>query len=426
MSRRRWVLRGMVAFLGVVVFGVGWGLSRLRTQGLADRLAREVQSLPTGPFPRPVAGAVAVPGTFADAAVAPLATLTEALRRAPDAEVCRAVREGDKPWAEVTPLCTHALEQSRAPLHGLLHATDATSAAPLPGWGALEGPERASSASRDYGVVLFAAKLAALELRERLAAGDVAGAMEDCVGLLGLARDLSYGTSTLGRGVGIGVSDRAFRGCVAVADAGSPGVKEALRHAVQAVEQGMPAFQDTVRAWSVATLLRGFGAFLGPRLGTLPLGAQRIAQTGSPPRSFSPRETFWLKDFWHRAQDRMDGFVEASGFSLARRFAALDALGSAQTHAFNPIGREAYPDIHLLALVDQRSRDELGLLRCAIAVDTARSGKGAWPKAADLPVADCGENPGPRYRLEEKKGALELTDSAAARGDLTVVLHPGP
>lgn len=394
-----------------------WAMGRLRTHALADGLALKVAALKVHSFARASHATPALSGSFADRATEPLLALAAAALRSDDVELCRAVRKGEQPYSSVSALCAEALRLASPALEALLLATHAISAAPPEGLGPLDDP-RLPLYGEGFSAVRYAGKLAALRIREELARGQTGSAVDTCVDLQGVARDLTYGTGLPGRAAVADLSEVIFFSCVAALQAASPEDQEAAGQKFAVIAQGFSPLTAALSDWGTVELLKTYGPFLGERLAHLPEGARRLAHRGEPPHSFSLKGTFLVKDAWHREQRRMEGLVFAASLSPNKRYPRIAELSRGQ-HSFNPLAGAPLPDEVLrVCEEDGRARAELRFLQAVTVASAFHARHHAWPSLEVLKTAGGGE-----LTLQTRGPLALLLDDSAPRGGLEVELH---
>src|SRR6516225_4181164 len=217
-ARRARFLALLVVGAGSIALGVlTW---RTSTAGPSRRLVRDIQSRAEAHFPRPGHVATPTPGTFGAAAAGPWDGLAEREALSVDVELCRAVRDGEQPFSTASPGCLREMAGASAELAGLLEATHRSEAGPVPGLGTLDDTPDG--------------------LRAELDTGQAPQALATCVDLLALARDASWGAGLAGRLPAVGVTEVAFRPCVAAIDAAPADSRQAAGEALRRVEAGTP------------------------------------------------------------------------------------------------------------------------------------------------------------------------------------------
>ena len=240
--RRPWARRAR--FLALLVVGAGsialgvltW---RTSTAGPSRRLVRDIQSRAEAHFLRPSHVANPVPGTFGATAGGPWDALTEPEALSVDVELCRAVRDGEQPFSTASPSCLREMAGASAEVAGLLEATHRSEAGPVPGLGTLDDSP-AGARARSWSTLPYAAKLVALRSRAELDTAQAPQALATCVDLLAVARDASWGTGLAGRLPAAGVTEVAFRPCVAAIDATPAEARLSAVEALRRIEAGTP------------------------------------------------------------------------------------------------------------------------------------------------------------------------------------------
>ncbi|MGZ6071773.1 MAG: hypothetical protein ACXWK8_11185 [Myxococcaceae bacterium] len=405
-----------VTALVALVGGLAWRTSRA---GPSRALRHDLEDRARARFPRPPQVQPPEPGTFGALAAAPWDALAALEAASADVELCRAVRDGEQPFETLTPSCRRELEASAGPLAALLGATRAAEAGPPPGLGTLDEPTPPGR-PRGWSTLPYAGKLGALRLRERVAAGDIAGAVGVCVDLLALARDASWGTGLAGRLPALAVQEVAFRPCVAVLDAAPGEMKRAAAGALGRAEEGTPAFSAVLKEYALGARAQAFAPYLGSTEG-LPPRVREWARENGPGGPTDWRFTLSLGDAWHRIDARLAAAVEAAALPMPGRADRLDVLAEGERPWTNRGASYALPQLGRAARSDARARAQLHLLRGAVAADLLRASRGTWPTAAELGAA---LGAGSALGIEVNGRAATLVDPSVPRGELAVTLLP--
>jgi hypothetical protein len=404
--------------MAAVVVLVGVALWRTSTAGPARTLRRDLEARASARFPRPAHVQAPEPGTFGAGAAQPWDALGELEGASADVELCRAVRDGERPFDALSPSCRRELEASAGPMQALLAATHAAAAGPPPGLGTLDVPAP-SGRPRGWSTLPYAGKLGALRIRERLAAGDAAGAVRVCLDLQALARDASWGAGLAGRLPALAVEEVAFRPCAAALDTAPPEVKRSAAGALTRVEQGTPAFASILGEYALGARARAFAPYLGAQA-ALPGQVATWARENEPGGPTDWRFTLALGDAWHRIDARLAAAVEAAALPMPARAERLDVLAAGERPWINPRAAFALPQLGRIARSDARARAQLGLLRGAVEVDLFRSEKGRWPTRSELDAALGG---GGSIAIEAQGETATLVDPAVPRGELALTVR---
>ena len=400
----------------VVVVAVA--LWRTSITGPARTLRREIQARATSRFPRPPHVAAPEAGTFGERAGAPWDVLAALEAASTDVELCRAVREGEQPFEALTPSCRRELKASAAPLAALFTATHAAEAGPPEGLGTLDVPFPPGR-PRGWSTLPYAAKVGALRMRELLSQGDVDGAVALCLDLQGLARDASWGTGLAGRLPALTVEEVAFRPCAAALDGARVPLKRSAAEALARVDAGTPSFSDVLREYALGARAQAFAAYLGTPDG-LPPQVVAWGRENAPKGRTDWRFTLALGDAWHRIDARLAAAVDAGALPMPRRADRLDVIAAGERPLLNPRAAFAFPQLGRAARSDARARDQLRLLRGALAADLGRAEKGRWPTSAEL----TGALGGAPVVVEVHEDVATLVDPAVPRGELSVSVRP--
>jgi hypothetical protein len=405
--------------VAVVAVAVAVGMWRTSTAGPARALRRDILARAGMRFPRPPHVPSPLPATFAEGAAAPWSVLATLEASSADVELCRAVRDGEQPFDALSDSCRRELRSASEPLAALLLATHAAEAGPPPGLGTLDAPTPLER-PRSWSTLPYAAKLGALRMRQLLAQGDLAGAVEVCLDLQGLARDASWGTGLAGRAPALTVEEVAFRPCAAALDVAPVGVKRSAMVALGRVEDGTPSLQVVLREYALGARAQAFAPYLGAPE-NLPPQVIAWARENAPKGRTDWRFALALGDAWHRIDARLESAVAAAALPMPERAERLDVIAAGERPWLNPRAAFALPQLGRVARSDARARAQLRLLRAAVAADAFRTEQGRWPSAAELAAA-LGSGTVPV--IEVHGDVATLVDPTVPRGELAVSVRP--
>ena len=409
--RTWWALFAVAVVLTVLVVAI----SRTSTAGPARALRRDLAARAAARFPRPVQVEPPVPGTFGQGAAEPWDSLAALEASSTDMELCRAVREGEQPFASLSPSCRRELQGAAAAVDALLAATHAAEAGPPPGLGTLDGPTPPSR-PRGWSTLPYAGKLGALRIRQLLAEEDLSAAVKVCVDLQALARDASWGTGLAGRLPALAVEEVAFRPCAAALDWASPEVKRGASVALARVEQGTPSLAVVMHEYALGARAQAFAPYLG-RMDGLPEQVAAWARDNAPVDRTDWRFTLALGDAWHRVDARLAAAVQASALPMPERAERLDVIAAGERPWLNPQATFSLPQLGRAARSDARARAQLRLLRGAVAADLFRDDRGRWPTGAELTAA---LGSGDALDVEAHGDSATVVDPGVPRGELAV------
>ena len=409
--RTWWALFAVAVVLTVLVVAI----SRTSTAGPARALRRDLAARAAARFPRPVQVEPPVPGTFGQGAAEPWDSLAALEASSTDMELCRAVREGEQPFASLSPSCRRELQGAAAAVDALLAATHAAEAGPPPGLGTLDGPTPPSR-PRGWSTLPYAGKLGALRIRQLLAEEDLSAAVKVCVDLQALARDASWGTGLAGRLPALAVEEVAFRPCAAALDWASPEVKRGASVALARVEQGTPSLAVVMHEYALGARAQAFAPYLG-RMHGLPEQVAAWARGNAPVDRTDWRFTLALGDAWHRVDARLAAAVQASALPMPERAERLDVIAAGERPWLNPQATFSLPQLGRAARSDARARAQLRLLRGAVAADLFRDERGRWPTGAELTAA---LGSGDALDVEAHGDSATVVDPGVPRGELAV------
>ncbi|HET9037564.1 MAG TPA: hypothetical protein VFN45_15240 [Myxococcaceae bacterium] len=400
-----------IGLLGVVLAVVMW---RTSTVGPARELRTDLAARASTRFPRPAQVEPPEPGTFGERAGAPWDALAALEASSADVELCRAVREAEQGFEDLSPSCRRELEAAAGPLAALLAATHAAEAGPPAGLGTLDAPTPPGH-PRAWSTLPYAGKLGALRIRQLLSRGETAQAVQVCIDLQALARDASWGAALAGRLPALVVDEVAFRPCAAALDAAPTAVKRSAAGALARVEQGTPTFAAVMREYALGARAQAFAPYLGQLEGISPQIAT-WARENAPAGRTDWRFTLALGDAWHRIDARLDEAVKAAALPMPERAERLDVIAAGERPWVNRRAAFAFPQLGRAARSDARARAQLHLLRAAVAADLARSETGRWPSAAELATALGGG----ATLIESHGDVATLADPTVPRGELAL------
>ncbi len=416
--------RTRLALLLLLALGVAWlGFLAWRadTTFLRRRLVRDIRALAGADYPRAVQTPPVLPGRFGARAADAWTALGQLEANSRDVEFCRAVRDGETAVQEAPESCRRELSLGESALGQLLRATHAEAAGPPSGLGALDVPATTPDA-RTFVTAGYAARMAALRLREELAAGQADVAMATCLDVLGLARDTGWGTALEGRLAALTVAAVAFGPCAAAVDAASLPAKRQAALALARISEGTPPLVETLSEWSTAVRAHLFAPYLKEALETLPEAVRTWALERAVPARPGLSEAVAFGSIWHSLQSRLDAAVEAARLPWPQAASRLHALSASKEAAFLALGRLDFPDLGSVALSDAHARRELLLLRRAAEVGALQAETGAWPRPEAL-QGELRTSPAAPFTLEDRGTEAVLLDATSARGPLEVHLR---
>jgi hypothetical protein len=417
-------LRASVLLLIVVASGLLLVLAwRTSTRGLGRALQQDIRNRAEAHFRRPPHVPEPVPGTFGALAAEGWDALTALQGGSSDVELCRAVRDGEQPVTAESMNCRRDGKAAAQPLTVLLAATHSVEAGPPPGLGTLDVPVPLGR-PRSWSTLTYAARLAALRIREQLAQGDAAAALSTCVDLQAVARDASWGAGLAGRLPGVAAGEVALRPCAAAIDAAPLEAKREAARKLALVEEGTADPSTVFAEYALGVRAQAFAPWV-PDAGGLPEQVQEWARQGAAGQPFDLRGALLLGDAWHRIDGRLRDVVEAARLPVEARVQRLDALSQGEHSGVNPWVRYALPQLGRVARTDARARAEMRLLRRSLAADLFRAEQGRWPSERELPAGLGPTADGP-LRIEIVGDAATLIDPSVPRGELAVTVHADP
>ncbi|WP_309894696.1 hypothetical protein [Archangium sp.] len=379
------VVAGTLLLLLLLLAGAYWRLTR-RSHEAVDALVAEAQELAQRRWPRPSHMDTPTPGTFAQA-IGPLMPELLRLHKAepkldePLSTKCREVRDGKRPLAELPGECREALERGRSLMQRALLTSRTEEAGPPEGLQTLSDPKHPSA---DSGLIALQHihKLAALDIRFQLEAGQTEAALETCLDGLALARDVGHGTGLVGAMVSAAGHGQLFHPCAEALRRASPTGQKKATAALRRIREGLNPFELAMREESIAGPLMAFGRlFDHDQLAALPAGAKATALQGTPeldvqiPVFGTPLMRHALLAF-RRFEQQQVTVVE---LPPSARGARLQALHKSMEDSWNPIVKLAIPDFGKFAARVDQQRARLDLLLALALVKQHRAESGAWP-----------------------------------------------
>jgi hypothetical protein len=382
------LVAGTLLLVLLLLAGAYWRLTR-RSHEAVETMVAEAQAIAGRHWPRPSHTDTPTPGTFAQA-LGPLMPELIRLRKAepqleePVTEKCRDVREGKRPLAELPRECREALERGRSLMQRILLTSRTEEAGPPEGLQVLSDP-RHPSADSGLMALQYIQKLAALEIRHQLEAGQTEAALETCLDGLALARDTGHGTGLIGAMISVSGHSILFRPCADVLQRVSPSGHEKATIALRRIREGMNPFEVAMHEESLVLPLMAFGGlFDRDQLEALPAGARAIAIQGMPsmgveiPPVVGPVLMHHALLEYRSFEQKLIPLVE---LPHTARGARLQALREAVEDSWNPIVRMGGSDYGKFAARVDEQRAWLDLLLALALVEQHRARHGTWPTA---------------------------------------------
>jgi hypothetical protein len=380
------LVAGTLLLVLLLLAGAYWRLMQ-RSNEAIDTLVSEAQDLAGRRWPRPSHTDAPTPGTFAQA-LGPLMPELIRLQKAeprleePVTEKCREVRDGKRPLAELPRECREALERGRSLMQRTLLTSRTEEAGPPDGLHALSDPGH-PSADSGFIALQHIQKLAALEFRHQLEAGQTEAALETCLDGLALTRDTGHGTGLLGAMVSVSGYSILFRPCADVLQRGSPSAHEKAAVALRRIREGMNPFSESMHEESIVGPLMAFGRLLDrAQLEALPAGARAIATRGMSdmgaevPPVIGP---ILMRDALIEFRGFEQKLVPLVELPHPARGPRLRALHQAVEHSWNPIVWMGSPNFGKFAARVDEQRARLDLLLALALVERHRAEHGTWP-----------------------------------------------
>ena len=398
-SPRVWKLCAAILLAGALSVAGLFLQRRLELSRLEDRLVEEALALDSARFARPTHVAPALPGSFGERAAAHLEKLEAAQAQLGaltviEERLLASVLRGAQPATAASPRLQATLAENRGALLGLLEATHAEAARPV---ASLAAPELDETA---VATVSLAARLVALEIVDRVEAGQATEALGRCVDGLALARDLSYGSALQGRMLATAVTGRLLTPCARALDAAPAEAKREALHQLEAIRDATPGFAATLGEERTVMIVTAFGAGLSSEtVERLPPRFRATAE-GVAARTLAGHDHPEGSRFLIRASlpaIRGAWLALAAADSLGKTERAREWLGIRQRLAAsgNPIVKVAAPvlDPTFFDARDRLARTQVELLIHAAALDLRRARSGRWPVTLAELGTEVGLNP---------------------------------
>jgi len=381
------VVAGTLLLVLLLLAGAYWRLTR-RSHEEIDALVADAQQLAQRRWPRPSHVDTPTPGTFAQA-LGPLMPELLRLHKAeprldePLATKCREVRDGKRPLTELPGECRESLERGRSLMQRTLLTSRTEEAGPPEGLQTLSDPKHPSA---DSGLIALQHihKLAALDIRFQLEAGQTEAALETCLDGLALARDVGHGTGLIGAMVSVSGHNILFRPCAEALRRASPTGQKKATAALRRIREGLNPFEMAMREESIAGPLMAFSRLFDPdQLAALPAGAKATALHGTPELDVQI-PVFGIPLMRHaliayrRFEQQHVPLVELPPSARGTR---LQALHKSMEDSWNPIVKLAIPNFGKYAARVDEQRAWLDLLLALALVEQHRAESGSWPTA---------------------------------------------
>ncbi|MGZ3460315.1 MAG: hypothetical protein ACXU86_17645 [Archangium sp.] len=389
-SRLRTLLTLVASALFLVMllaFGARWKLNQ-RSHAAGDVLVAEARALTLASerVTRPPHTDEPLPGTLAEA-LGPLmpevVRLYDSQPKPPEpvSQACAEVREGKRPLAELPRECREALEQGRPLMQRVLRTSRAEAGGLPEGLRALDDPHHPN---QRVGMVALQniLKLAALDIRFQLEAGQADAALETCLDGLALARDLAAGSTLLGAMVSAAGHGILFPPCSEALNHASLKDVQRAEVALRHIREGQAPLSSALRYERVYMPLAVAGWQLDRgQLEALPAGARALATQNLATLDIPPVVgPLLLRHAWLKMMELTGQAMPLMDLPAAQRSARLAAVAKAAGNSLNPLLRMDWPDYERYAARADKQRAQLDLL-LALAVEKVRRGESrVWPE----------------------------------------------
>jgi hypothetical protein len=356
----------------------------LRTGPVAQRLVREAQDLERATHPRPAHVPSPGPGTFAQAVQPHLDALVSAYGTKPQltgdlAQRCREVADGKVAPEALAPECRQVLERDRALMRHVLAATHVQEGGLPEGLDVLSDPNHPYQ-RHGLPVLLHPVRLAAMEMRLLLAAGQAEQAVDLCLDALAFSREAGLGGGLIGRMLSSGGYDIAWRPCAAALDAAPVARKRRAVDQLARLREGLAPYSQTLREESLFLQL-GVHAplFLSEEeRRALPPRAARLTRTGPGATMATADGTALLmRADWLNTVEVFDLLMPAADLPAAARRMAFTTLDGPQSRVF-------WVQRQLQSLTFVQTMDERGFQRFAERIERQRLQSDALALLAEL------------------------------------------
>ena len=371
---------GVIAIgLLVACVGVRWFLD---TSAEAEALIAEVRRYTEDRRERPTHVEEPVEATFGELLSPHLAGLLDAHLRfkAMSDEDMKALKSFLENGAGRLPAEAEAVARDHArDMRGALRATHASVAMPLDGMNFLGDPDDPLM-DDGYLRIQAAGRIAGIEMRRLIAAGEHEEAVSVCVDAFALARDAEYGGALVGRMVGVAVISFVRESCAEALDAAALPVKERALRSLLVIRQAERETSEVVLENFAYEELDWFGfLFTEEERQALSPNARKILEVRTRPRRLGE----WLGaiDGWPKTRAAIRRYAAACDEPTLRRNARLEqgALRISPEHELNPFPRTVIPDVRRMDDRHRRGRAHLDHVIAAVAADIYRARHGKWP-----------------------------------------------
>lgn len=386
-------MRRPVAFFLLALVAIvagGWTAWRSRTAALVARLQRDVHDVESATGSRLPSADPPEAGSFGEIIDRGDVALEAAWKARPPRfpDDCGPVwREAE---AEVPTACRDLAAAGAPAIAVVRRAAHAQRAGP---------PKGVSPLANDPGDawlhVQYVVELGAIDVRLR-ARTDPSGALDECVDLLGAARDAGWGGNLLGLRIGFAYDEITFAPCVEAIAHAPPDTLARFSTGIARVRAGLPPLSLAWREWEIYAELSAYGGLIpAADIAAFPPDAvEDIRQAPIPPGPIAR----WLAiDGWHRYVDGIDQMIAAADLPPDQRDAVSERVRDGFTHSWNPAVHGGGASA-LFATDFDRSRTRFRALSLAVAIVQRHSTDGTWQLPTDSPDA--------------KGAALDATDAA--------------
>ncbi|MBK7865079.1 MAG: hypothetical protein IPJ65_42080 [Archangiaceae bacterium] len=339
-------------------------------------------------------------------------------------EDCTAVREGNLPFSALPIECSDDLEQHRPLVRALLEATHASRLEIPPELDTLRA-ESWRPANHGWPPVQYGAKLAALDIRAHLAAGQMTPevqryVVDECIDALALGREVSHSHALIGSMISAALVGLLTQSCAAVIDRVSSEEKERAAAGVLRIRQELRTFKAVLGDEAVfSELASSVSALNAAELDRLPVEAAALA------RAHPSTLSMWLRLLpgigWRCTVQEHERLALAMALPPSQRERELFEVHDVTARSWNPLCREMTGDFSKLYVRHQNTLDRLELLVAAAHADLFFARTRRWPPVDDLrgDAPDLASTP-MSFNAHDGGLRLELPDGGFGCVSLTV------
>lgn len=403
---KRKLLFFLTALIVAIVVLITWAVvaERRETRRLAERLVTDSIEWGEKPHTRETHVKDATDGTFGDLAQPHLTRL----RNSPHTlslsffEDCKAGWQMQTTYGDLPTSCHNIVSLDWEPAKGLLHATHARTATTPDGLSLLVdmGTRAGNVGASPWIAVLHAGRISALTANDALSRGDVQRALDICVDVLALGRDVTVGGGLIGAASGAGLQELVLPVCSAAIVKATPAQRARVERQVERIEDGEVPLSRILREEALFLQLMAYAPVLSdPQVERLPERARTLVVESRKQVALEGLAgEQLLRNAWPKYVEHMDSVIAAADLPRAERNAKLAEADRLLTDSLNPVLQIASPDFTRLAGRYDRKELALSSLLIVIAACDHRDETGRWPSSIAEVEAELPRNLSPFSR----------------------------